>query len=362
MANQNNNGRHVAGSDENRPSWRPQDQQDHRAQGDDDRGNARHWDEQRDRGMDRSADRSGDRSADRSIDRGGQGQSGYAAGWRDDRGMGTMGRNQDMGRSDDRDFNRGVNTDDRFYGRGGQNQRGDAPRGYGDEAGDRPGFVQHTGYQGGSAYGRMEPGYDRQPSMDRSYGQTSYGQSSYGQGPSSYGQSGTGHNQYGNYGNSMSQHGGYAPNQGGYAGNYGQRGQQDSYGQGDFGMRGTGARGGGHRGKGPQNFTRSDERLKEHVSEMLTEHDEIDASSLHVEVKNGEVTLTGTVEDRHQRRMIEDLIEGMSGVKDVHMSIKLHGDRDRMGPGAGHKPATSSTTPSLESNGASTNDSRKARA
>jgi osmotically-inducible protein OsmY len=108
------------------------------------------------------------------------------------------------------------------------------------------------------------------------------------------GQSGPGQNQYGTYGNQLSQHGGYADTRG------------------------------GHRGKGPQSFTRSDERLREHVCELLTEHDEIDPSNLEVAVTNGEVMLTGTVEDRHQRRMIEDLVEGVSGVKDVHMSIKLH--------------------------------------
>ncbi len=80
---------------------------------------------------------------------------------------------------------------------------------------------------------------------------------------------------------------------------------------------------GPHRGKGPKGFTRSDERLKEHVNELLMEHGEIDATHVVVEVTNGEVRVSGTVEDRFQRRLIEDVIEGMYGVKDLHLALKI---------------------------------------
>ncbi|CAN5840553.1 hypothetical protein BH11MYX2_BH11MYX2_37770 [soil metagenome] len=80
---------------------------------------------------------------------------------------------------------------------------------------------------------------------------------------------------------------------------------------------------GPHRGKGPKSYTRSDERLKEHVNELLMEHAEIDATHIDVAVNNGEVSVTGTVEDRQQRRAVEDLIEGVFGVKDVHIAIKI---------------------------------------
>jgi osmotically-inducible protein OsmY len=84
---------------------------------------------------------------------------------------------------------------------------------------------------------------------------------------------------------------------------------------------------GPHRGKGPKSFTRSDERLEEHVNELLMEHDEIDATHLEVHVEGGEISVTGTVEDRSQRRAVEDLLEGMFGVKDVHLHVKLAGRR-----------------------------------
>jgi hypothetical protein len=45
--------------------------------------------------------------------------------------------------------------------------------------------------------------------------------------------------------------------------------------------------------------------VKELVNELLMEHDAIDATHVEGDVKNGEVSVTGTVEDRRQRRAIE---------------------------------------------------------
>ena len=84
---------------------------------------------------------------------------------------------------------------------------------------------------------------------------------------------------------------------------------------------------GPHRGKGPKSFTPSDERLKERVNELLMEHAEIDATHVEVAVHSGVVSVAGTVEDRQQRRAIEALIEGLFGVRDVQLSIKI-ADRD----------------------------------
>ena len=50
------------------------------------------------------------------------------------------------------------------------------------------------------------------------------------------------------------------------------------------------------RGKGPKGYERSDERLKEVICERLTDDDDIDASEISVEIRNGEVTLSGSVE------------------------------------------------------------------
>ena len=42
-----------------------------------------------------------------------------------------------------------------------------------------------------------------------------------------------------------------------------------------------------------------------------------------VRVENGEVTLTGTVEDRHAKRLAEDLAERSLGVADVHNQLHV---------------------------------------
>jgi hypothetical protein len=76
-------------------------------------------------------------------------------------------------------------------------------------------------------------------------------------------------------------------------------------------------------GRGPQGYQRSDERITEEVCERLTRHGQLDASEIEVQVKNGEVTLEGTVENRRAKRMAEDVAEGVSGVRDVHNRLRL---------------------------------------
>ena len=61
----------------------------------------------------------------------------------------------------------------------------------------------------------------------------------------------------------------------------------------------------------------------EDVSERLTEHGEIDASDIEVQVENGEVTLSGAVDSRQTKRLAEDLVDSVSGVKDVHNQLRV---------------------------------------
>lgn len=94
--------------------------------------------------------------------------------------------------------------------------------------------------------------------------------------------------------------------------------------------RGTGP----HRGKGPVGYQRSDERIRELVSEALTDDDQIDASQIHVMVKDGEVTLTGLVDDRRTRREVEDCVAAVSGVRDVLVQLRVKDDRQGKAAGA----------------------------
>ncbi len=79
----------------------------------------------------------------------------------------------------------------------------------------------------------------------------------------------------------------------------------------------------GHRGKGPASYQHSDERIRELVCEALTEDDRIDATNVEVTVKNGEVLLAGSVEDRMMKRLAEDVAENVGGVKDVQNQIRV---------------------------------------
>ncbi len=80
---------------------------------------------------------------------------------------------------------------------------------------------------------------------------------------------------------------------------------------------------GEHRGKGPKGYVRTDERIKEDIHERLTEDATIDASEIEVDVRSGEVFLKGTVRTRQEKRKAEDIIENVSGVKDIENHIKL---------------------------------------
>lgn len=80
---------------------------------------------------------------------------------------------------------------------------------------------------------------------------------------------------------------------------------------------------GTHRGKGPKNYRRSDERIKEEINDRLTDEWNVDASDIEVQVFNGEVTLTGFVSDRYQKRKAEEVAESVLGVTQIENRIKV---------------------------------------
>jgi osmotically-inducible protein OsmY len=76
-------------------------------------------------------------------------------------------------------------------------------------------------------------------------------------------------------------------------------------------------------GRGPRGYQRSDERIREDVNDRLLQHGQIDASDIDVKVQIGEVTLTGTVNNRQEKRMAEDTAESVWGVKEVHNQLRV---------------------------------------
>jgi osmotically-inducible protein OsmY len=87
--------------------------------------------------------------------------------------------------------------------------------------------------------------------------------------------------------------------------------------------RGSWPREGGNIGKGPKGYKRSDERIHEEVCEALYRNLIVDASNIEVKVDDGVVTLTGTVASRYAKREVENCIENLSGIVDIHNELHL---------------------------------------
>ena len=220
-----------------------------------------------DYGRDRDVERSG-RSYDRDYDRGDQGygrdrdrsRSGDRGEYRNEltfeRGYGAYDASRDRGYRDYDDYDRDIERGRRQYGRGNRD------RDYDDYGG-----------------GRDRSRYDNQGYDDQGYRNQDYGSQRYG---------------------SQSQ---------------GRSGSQDySYSYTEVWLIP-----GEHTGRGPEGYQRSQDSIKEEVNERLTRHGQLNPNNVQVEVDdNGEVTLNGTVSSRRDKRMAEDAIETVSGVRDVH--------------------------------------------
>jgi len=86
---------------------------------------------------------------------------------------------------------------------------------------------------------------------------------------------------------------------------------------------------GPYAGRGPKNYRRRDEFIYEDVCEALTRHPDIDASEMEVSVKEGVVTLQGTVNDRHTKRLAEDIVDSVPGVKDIENQLRVRRAQER---------------------------------
>lgn len=226
----------------------------------------------------------------------------------EDRGFGSRDRSWNFDRDSDRGFDRGQN-----YGRGFErNYDRDYERGVGS---DREFNRDRWGSNEGSGYGSRFGDYGRRDenvfgsSWNRS-GESLRSDQMRGGSGLGYGGSerfGAGSN-YGMSGSEFSRGSGYG---GSYGANYG-AGADQSYQRANYA------------GRGPKGYQRSDERIKEEVSEALARHPDIDASEIEIEVAQGLVTLRGSVDDRRTKRMAEDTIESLSGVRDVRNELTIN--------------------------------------
>lgn len=197
------------------------------------------------------------------------------------------------------------------YGRGtdfgGRGSELDAPgpfeaRGYGDYEHDRD-FSGYRGDRAGGGYRREGPGssergrsWQENDAWQQSPGRSFGGQSSYAR--DLYSDSGANRHE--------------TDWESGNAG----RGLQGVYSRGGFA------------GRGPKDYQRSDERIREEICDRMTDDDSLDASDVTVQVRQGEVTLSGTVRNRGDKRRAEDLAESISGTREVTNNLRLSRDQN----------------------------------
>ena len=322
-----NGGRNSAPEDNDRSSWRPDDQSQKfsgsAGRANDDDRDYRSWRDRNFRDDEAARDPrrwegsrgsevgyggpAGDRDAGRRpTEYYGQGQSGYSAGrYGDDRSQQMRNRNEMVsgtGRGGSHGYGGGY--DDRYRSSGPDDRFGD--RGAWSYSQDRGGYGQDR-------YGA--PGSDNRGSESERHAPWS-----------SYGHDETLGYHGENRGGQRMGHQAQGPQ--GYRGaSQGYRDEREPH---------VHAGSGPHRGKGPSGYQRSDERLRELISESLADDDHLDASHIEVTVKNGDVVLTGWVDDRRAKRDAEDCAAGVSGVRDVQNQLRVQDDRRGKMLGAGH--------------------------
>ena len=101
-------------------------------------------------------------------------------------------------------------------------------------------------------------------------------------------------------------------------------------------------RAGAHRGRGPKGYRRSDDRIRDDVSDRLSDDSWLDASDIEVRVEACEVTLTGFVSSREDKRRAETLAEDVSGVDNVQNNLRVRREGDRAAFGDGSSAADTS--------------------
>ena len=80
------------------------------------------------------------------------------------------------------------------------------------------------------------------------------------------------------------------------------------------------------RGGGERRITqrrRPDAQLAQELQEILTKDPELDSTEIEVEVEGGAVTLRGVVDSSDARLLAEELVESVTGVREVHNNLKV---------------------------------------
>lgn len=82
-------------------------------------------------------------------------------------------------------------------------------------------------------------------------------------------------------------------------------------------------------GVGPLNYKRPDIRIHDDAADALYRCPDVDASDIEVTVKNGIVTLSGTVHSRVEKKVAEMTIEGLPGIIDIENRLTIENPTKR---------------------------------
>ena len=106
-------------------------------------------------------------------------------------------------------------------------------------------------------------------------------------------------------------------------------------------------------GRGPKGYQRSDDRIREDICDRMTDDPILDASEIEIDVRQGEVTLSGSVTSREQKRRAEDIAEHIGGVRDVTNQLRVTRDSGHSWSSGSSRAADSGNTSSQPASEAS---------
>lgn len=105
-----------------------------------------------------------------------------------------------------------------------------------------------------------------------------------------------------------------------------------------------------HRGKGVKGYQRSDERIKSDIEDDLYHDSYVDPSDMVVTVRDGVVTLSGSVDSKWAKRRAEDMAETVAGVKDVTNELTVRKEQSSYSAGGTMATGGTGTEGSITSN------------
>ena len=68
---------------------------------------------------------------------------------------------------------------------------------------------------------------------------------------------------------------------------------------------------------------RPDEAIWEDIHDHLTTNPDLDATEIEIVVEDGDATLTGRVDTREAKWVVEEIVRGIPGVRELHNRLKV---------------------------------------